>query len=99
LPDVVHRFKSLATARYRQGVAQNRWPPFPGRLWQRNYYEHIIRGEESLVQIQDYIILNPTRWELDRENPERNDARYTDEEFFRHLLGRSAEQEGEVPHE
>ena len=70
LPDVVHRFKSLTTARYRKGVLQDGWQPFPGRLWQRNYYEHIIRDEEELNRIRQYIIHNPTRWEDDVENPD-----------------------------
>lgn len=39
--------------------------------WQRNYYEHIIRGENSLNRIREYIATNPLRWELDRENPQR----------------------------
>jgi putative transposase len=39
--------------------------------WQRNYYEHIIRNEDSLNYIREYIITNPLRWELDRENPDR----------------------------
>jgi len=70
LPDVVHRFKSLTTARYRTGVLQDGWQPFPGRLWQRNYYEHVIRDEEELNRIQQYIIDNPGRWEDDVENPD-----------------------------
>jgi REP-associated tyrosine transposase len=70
LPDVVQRFKSLTTTRYRHGVAQQAWSPFPGRLWQRNYYEHVIRTEESLFSIRSYIAANPERWALDRENPE-----------------------------
>ena len=37
LPDVVHRFKTMTTKRYVDGVKQKEWPPFPGRLWQRNY--------------------------------------------------------------
>jgi len=69
LPDVVHRFKSLTTARYRRGVLQDRWLPFPGRLWQRNYYEHVIRNEEELDRVRQYIVDNPERWEEDRENP------------------------------
>jgi REP element-mobilizing transposase RayT len=69
LPDVVHRFKSLTTARYRRGVLQDRWLPFPGRLWQRNYYEHVIRNEEELDAIRQYIADNPLRWAEDRENP------------------------------
>lgn len=37
--------------------------------WQRNYYEHIIRSEKELNKIRKYIIENPLKWELDRENP------------------------------
>ena len=37
--------------------------------WQRNYYEHIIRNEDDLKQIREYIIHNPLKWELDSENP------------------------------
>ncbi len=72
LPDVVHRFKSFTTALYRQGVAHNAWAPFPGRLWQRNYYEHIIRNERALERIRGYIQNNPIRWTSDRENPQRS---------------------------
>ena len=70
LPDVVHRFKTLTTKRYVDGVKRDGWPPFPGRLWQRNYYEHIIRDEQSLNRIRQYIADNPARWALDRENPD-----------------------------
>jgi len=72
LPDAVHRFKSLTTAHYREGVRKNNWQPFPGRLWQRNYYEHIIRTEEELNRFREYIQNNPMQWEMDEENPERN---------------------------
>ena len=42
----------------------------PGQpLWQRNYYEHVIRNEASLSQIRQYIRDNPAKWELDQENP------------------------------
>jgi hypothetical protein len=40
-------------------------------LWQRSYYEHVIRTEESLSRIREYIATNPLRWQLDWENPER----------------------------
>jgi len=39
-------------------------------LWQRNYYEHIIREDKSLNRIREYIVSNPLSWHLDRENPE-----------------------------
>lgn len=38
-------------------------------VWQRNYYEHVIRSEESLIRIRQYIQDNPARWAFDRENP------------------------------
>jgi len=41
LSDVVHRFKSITTHKYINGVKQYGWTPFPGKLWQRNYWEHI----------------------------------------------------------
>ena len=50
-------------------------------LWQRNYYEHVIRSEESLNRIREYIATNPLRWELDRENQ----ARTGEDEFDRWL--------------
>jgi putative transposase len=40
-----------------------------GKVWQRNYYEHVIRNDESLSRIRQYIQENPTRWAFDRENP------------------------------
>jgi putative transposase len=69
LPDVVHRFKSFTTSQYRMNVIHNNWPPFPGKLWQRNYYEHIIRNENELNRIREYIINNPAQWPEDENNP------------------------------
>ncbi len=54
---------------YIRGVKTLNWTPFPGKLWQRNYYEHIIRNEIELSAIRQYIINNPLKWEQDRDNP------------------------------
>ena len=40
-------------------------PPFQKRIWQRNYYEHIIRDENDYMRIAEYIINNPITWEND----------------------------------
>lgn len=69
LPDVVHRFKSLTTSRFRRGVTEQGWPGSGRGLWQRNYYEHIIRDEDELGRILLYIEDNPGMWEMDEENP------------------------------
>jgi len=39
-----------------------------GPVWQRNYYEHIIRNDDALNRIRQYIPNNPRRWQLDRQN-------------------------------
>jgi len=69
LPDAVHRFKSLTTARYRQGVKTQNWEPFWGKLWQRNYYEHIVRDNNDLNRIREYIKNNPINWDKDDNHP------------------------------
>jgi putative transposase len=57
-------FKSAVTKR----ICEVRELP-GGLLWQRNYFEHVIRNDESLQRIRQYIHDNPARWEFDRENP------------------------------
>ena len=69
LGSVVGAFKSLTTVEYVRGVRARGWAPFRGRLWQRNYYEHIVRGDKSLERIEQYILDNPANWYLDKENP------------------------------
>ncbi len=71
LGDVVGAFKSLATTGYIGGVKDKGWPPFRSRLWQRNYYEHVIRDEGALSRIRRYIDDNPARWDFDDENPRK----------------------------
>ena len=69
LSTVVGWFKTMSTNEYIRGVKQLGWQPFDGKLWQRNYYEHIIRNDQSLWDISDYIINNPARWSNDKFHP------------------------------
>ncbi|MBN1895300.1 transposase, partial [bacterium] len=71
LSDIVQRFKMLTTKQYTDGVKNDGWPSFHGRLWQRNFYEHIIRNNPSLDRIREYINNNPSQWDEDEENPNR----------------------------
>jgi len=64
LPEIVRGFKTFSSRKINElrnmsGTA----------LWQRNYYEHVIRRDESLEKIREYIETNPLRWALDKENP------------------------------
>ncbi len=70
LPDVVHRFKTLTTTKYIKGVKENRWPCFDKKLWQRNYYEHVIRNEKELEETREYIQNNPMKWADDENHPD-----------------------------
>ncbi len=68
LPKIVQWFKTMTTNEYIRGVKQHGWSPFPGKLWQRNYYEHIVQNENELDRIRRYIAENPLKWAIDREN-------------------------------
>lgn len=69
LPEIIQWYKTMTTNAYIRGVKQSGWTPFAGKLWQRNYYEHIIRDEVDLERIRAYIEDNPTMWASDNENP------------------------------
>ena len=74
LPSLIRRFKMLSTARASHTKVTRESPLPHGHLWQRSYYEHVIRDDDSLERIREYISTNPLRWELDRENPEHADT-------------------------
>ena len=65
LPEIVQWFKTMTTNEYVRKVKNSGWKPFDGRLWQRNYYEHIIRNEQAFEKISEYIIYNPSTWQDD----------------------------------
>ena len=64
LAAIIQNFKSVSTRQI------NRINNSKGNvIWQRNYYEHIIRNEEALNNIRQYIVNNPINWAEDKENP------------------------------
>ena len=70
LGNVVGRFKSLTTKRYKERMLCEGWSVIKNRVWQRNYYEHIIRDEDQLNRARQYIVENPMRWDYDDDNLE-----------------------------
>lgn len=68
LGDMVGAFQSIVTVEYIRGVKNHGWHPFDGKLWQRNYYEIIIRNDRSYQYISAYIMNNPSKWDKDRLN-------------------------------
>jgi len=65
LPEIVRGFKTFSPRRI------NQLRNTPGQtVWQRNYYDHVIRSEDELDRIRQYILDNPVRWPEDVENPQ-----------------------------
>jgi hypothetical protein len=69
LPAVEDWFKTMTTNEYIRGVKKLGWRRFSRKLWQRGYFDHIIRSEEELRRIREYIRQNPSQWATDPENP------------------------------
>jgi putative transposase len=63
--DIVGAFKSFSARRINE-IRNTQGKP----VWQRNYYDHIIRNKKSLNRIREYIITNSKRWQWDKNNPE-----------------------------
>jgi putative transposase len=68
---VIQWFKTMTTNEYIRGVKNLGWEPFEKKLWQRNYWEHIIRNEKSYQNISNYIINNPSKWKEDILNDKK----------------------------
>lgn len=67
---IIGAYKSLVANKcleiYKQQWTEVNGAPTMGKLWQRNYYEHIIRNEQSYQTISNYIINNPAKWNDDK---------------------------------
>lgn len=72
--DIIGAFKSITTHEYIIGVKRSGWSPFDRRIWQRNFYEHIIRNDADLQRVREYIQYNPLKWNLDQENPQTHQS-------------------------
>ncbi|WP_457551991.1 transposase [Desulfobacula sp.] len=68
LPQIIQSFKRHTTIEYIKMVKQNILPVFNKRIWQRNYWEHIIRNENEFIRISEYIRNNPMMWNTDKLN-------------------------------
>ena len=66
LSEIVRAFKSYSARRINELRGTQGIP-----IWQRNYYEHIIRDNEDYLAISNYILNNPLNWETDNEKQER----------------------------
>jgi len=70
VPKIIGRFKMVSSKR----INESRQTP-GAKLWQRNYWEHIVRNESELNRIREYIHDNPAQWELDSLNAGKGGSR------------------------
>ena len=68
LHKIIQWFKTMATNEYIRNVKMNDWEPFNGKLFQRDYYEHIIRNEIAYNNIAAYVKDNPANWDSNNLN-------------------------------
>lgn len=68
LSDIIAWFKTMTTNEYIKGVKASGWNKFDKTLWQRSFYDHIIRNDKTLDNIREYISTNPDKWISDAEN-------------------------------
>ncbi len=85
LGKIIRFFKAKTTHKIRN------FTNFDHFQWQRNYYEHVIRNENELNRILEYVLYNPLQWQFDRGNPEyihdkNYDVQWTD--FERLIYGK-----------
>jgi putative transposase len=66
IPTIIRSYKSAVSLR----IHHLRGTP-GSPVWQRNFYERVVRDEDELRQIAEYILNNPLGWETDGENPHR----------------------------
>lgn len=69
LPDVMRFFKTMTTNEYIRGVKDGTLTPFDGKLWQKSYYDHVIRNQQDYNEIWQYIESNPAKWIMMHERP------------------------------
>jgi len=73
LPTIIRSFKSAVTKRIHERRGTSGCP-----VWHQNYYEHVVRDQDGLNRIREYILLNPVRWLEDENNPANLNADLND---------------------
>jgi putative transposase len=69
IPTIIRSFKAAASKRARNsGSAKGE------AIWQRGYYEHVLRNTREFVEMTNYILQNPARWADDEDNLERKSS-------------------------
>ncbi|MEE0840723.1 MAG: transposase [Acutalibacteraceae bacterium] len=66
ISDIIRAFKRYSTGEYIKLVKNGKLPPFDKQIWQRSFYDHVIRNQKDYDEIYKYIQDNPVKWEMDK---------------------------------
>jgi putative transposase len=69
LGQVIGAFKSITTNHYIKNVNEENWLPLTEHMWQRSFHDRVIRDEEELHRLREYVCFNAAKWPQDEENP------------------------------
>ena len=64
--EIVQSFKRYSTVEYVKMVKDGILPPFDKQIWQRSFYDHVIRNRDDYNEIYKYIYENPMKWQFDQ---------------------------------
>ena len=64
--EIVQGFKRYSTIKLSKLVKEGQMRPYNGKVWQRSFYDHVVRNEQDYLEILQYIEENPIKWQLDR---------------------------------
>ena len=66
ISEIVQSFKRYSTVEYVKMVKDGILPPFDKQIWQRSFYDHVIRNRDDYNEIYKYIYENPMKWQFDQ---------------------------------
>ncbi len=81
LPRVIQQYKASVTRRINLREGESRF------VWQKSFYDHVIRSEKSLSNLRQYILYNSLKWDLDIENRNGNSRHNRSGDYYNEILG------------
>ncbi len=71
ISEIIQEFKRYYTVKYIEQVKVGELPPFDKKIWQRSYFDHVIRDEEEYRAYIRYMYENPMKWNYNNKKNER----------------------------
>ncbi|MGZ3524430.1 MAG: transposase [Thermodesulfobacteriota bacterium] len=80
LSEIIRGFKSFSSRKINEEIRND-----DEFQWQKSFYDHVIRTDQSLESIREYIQNNPLKWDLDRENPSSKNFNLDHDDYWKEI--------------